>query len=577
MSLHEWYRRRERGLPPRIGDTDMIHRTLFRSLQPKVLPNEFPPPYRSGQDGGAICNLEFSPDGTVLAAACEHKSIVLFDPLTEKQVCTVDNAHDGSVNCIRFVDNRTFASCSDDTTVALWDSRNMSTKLRTLNGHSGWVKNIEYAKHAGVLISSGLDGVVYGWELNNSTEQGCTYQRLLHVPGLMRCRLVPDETRLVLCTTSGYLMLVHDLNLASIAGDLVNFRPNIHRLSLMRKQRITFASRKSPTISHKRRRNRVEFVSDFPTGDDAEMISGLTVCRPPFSPFPLTNVLAKQSWEKVYRIHPQGWCALSRNISYDETTEWSVVHDIQSWTEDDDDPSMDQENVDSEREDESEAEPEPQPVRSNPLRLTNVYVGEHKRGTNGTILHEPTWCNSNTAQRNVINNVFPTHSGASCPNLAHTPHLRLLPTGEPNAKGCDDATTISNDEKVVWPRDMTVGRNRTAKNLPANSSRLLYYMQESKKVEGYMREACFSPDGRVICSPHDDCGVRLLAFNEHCNEMHYARQYVSNGSGPEMLRELEYKPCHPHVVISSQFSPRFPLLVTGCLLGNVVWNLPVLS
>uniref|UniRef100_A0A182P7J4 WD_REPEATS_REGION domain-containing protein n=1 Tax=Anopheles epiroticus TaxID=199890 RepID=A0A182P7J4_9DIPT len=505
MSLHEWYRRRERGLPSRIGDTDMIYRTIFRSLQPRALTSELSHPYRCGQDSGAICNLEFSPDGTLLAAACEYKSIVLFDPLTEKQVCAVNNAHEGSVNCIKFVDSRTFASCSDDTTVALWDSRNLSTKLRTLNGHSGWVKNLEYAKGAGVLLSSGLDGLVYAWELNSSTEQGCMYQRLLYMPGLMRCRLAPDETRLVLCTSSGYLMLVHDLNLASFAGDLVDFRPNIHRLNLMRKQRMPPGSRKTPAVSHRRKRNRIEFVSDFPPGDEAEMISGLT---------------------------------------------WSVVHDIQSWSEEEDDSGMGQECEDSEKQqDTPEAEQE--------RRHCNVHL-DPKREPSESLLVEAKCCTGAT-ERNVINNAFPCHSGASCP--ADAPHLRLSPA-KGNIFGFDRST-----------HSKRPGKSTTSE--PA--SRLLYYIQESNKVEGYMREACFSPDGRVICSPHDDYGVRLLAFNEQCNEMRYARQCLPDGAEPALLRELKYRPGYPHVVISSQFSPRFPLLVTGCLLGNVVWNLPVLS
>lgn len=29
------------------------------------------------------------------------------------------------------------------------------------------------------------------------------------------------------------------------------------------------------------------------------------------------------------QIHPHGWCALSRNISYDESTEFTCLHDIQ--------------------------------------------------------------------------------------------------------------------------------------------------------------------------------------------------------------------------------------------------------
>ena len=53
------------------------------------------------------------------------------------------------------------------------------------------------------------------------------------------------------------------------------------------------------------KRNRVEIISDFPDGNDAEVLSSL-------------------------RLHPQGWVALSRNTSSDEGSEWCCVHDIQS-------------------------------------------------------------------------------------------------------------------------------------------------------------------------------------------------------------------------------------------------------
>ena len=44
------------------------------------------------------------------------------------------------------------------------------------------------------------------------------------------------------------------------------------------------------------KRNRVEFVCDFPEGDDAEVISSL-------------------------QLHPQGWVAVTRNLSADEESE----------------------------------------------------------------------------------------------------------------------------------------------------------------------------------------------------------------------------------------------------------------
>lgn len=49
------------------------------------------------------------------------------------------------------------------------------------------------------------------------------------------------------------------------------------------------------------KRNRVELISDFPIGNDAEVISSL-------------------------QVHPQGWCILSRNTSRDENTEVRTDH-----------------------------------------------------------------------------------------------------------------------------------------------------------------------------------------------------------------------------------------------------------
>ena len=31
------------------------------------------------------------------------------------------------------------------------------------------------------------------------------------------------------------------------------------------------------------------------------------------------------------QIHPQGWVAVSRNVSSDQSTEWCCVHDIQTY------------------------------------------------------------------------------------------------------------------------------------------------------------------------------------------------------------------------------------------------------
>lgn len=57
-----------------------------------------------------------------------------------------------------------FATCSDDRTVKLWDMRNMDKELQILQGHSNWVKNIEYVD--GKLLTSGFDGNIIMWDYN---------------------------------------------------------------------------------------------------------------------------------------------------------------------------------------------------------------------------------------------------------------------------------------------------------------------------------------------------------------------------------------------------------------------------
>lgn len=66
----------------------------------------------------------------------------------------------------RFLDSRVFATCSDDSTVALWDARNLKNRIRTLHGHSNWVKNIEFSQSDGLLVTSGFDGAIYTWDIN---------------------------------------------------------------------------------------------------------------------------------------------------------------------------------------------------------------------------------------------------------------------------------------------------------------------------------------------------------------------------------------------------------------------------
>lgn len=79
----------------------------------------------------------------------------------------------------RFLDSRMFATCSDDSTVALWDTRNLKAKIRVLNGHSNWVKNVEYSREDNLLVTSGFDGTIYTWDINRYARFDLISQSLL--------------------------------------------------------------------------------------------------------------------------------------------------------------------------------------------------------------------------------------------------------------------------------------------------------------------------------------------------------------------------------------------------------------
>lgn len=74
------------------------------------------------------------------------------------------------------------------------------------------------------MITSAFDGGIYSWDLNNYTEHGVVYDRAFVMDGLMRTKLTPDGSKLVMCSTHGYMLLIHDLNLETLNNDLQRFK-----------------------------------------------------------------------------------------------------------------------------------------------------------------------------------------------------------------------------------------------------------------------------------------------------------------------------------------------------------------
>lgn len=652
-----WLRQRELGIKFPLGHSDRFHKTLYSSIQPVT---SWDHALSTTAAHGGVFNLEFSPDGSLLLAACEKKSILMFDPLRRRLIHSIDNAHNDCVNCVRFLDQRMFATCSDDSTVALWDARNLKQRIRTLQGHSNWVKNIEYSPKDSLLLTSGFDGSIYTWDINSFTENSILYKRVFHTNGLMRTRLSPDASKMLISTTSGYLIIIHNLKLSTLTEDLAGFRPNMYRLMQSSQTTIPYAMSFTHLFSQSRAHNRVEFLTDFPTGDDAEIISSL-------------------------QVHPQGWCALSRNVSNGEKSEWTCIHDIQER-----DPS---ETADQTKEEEA---PPPR-FDSVPVREVEDFQQESLPSASGImspVIISPAiieLLNERARERSVRrarerrsamgSSESPANNSQSDSSMEVSSSSSSFESPRPLASRDDrqghrymynDVDRIANDilnfvrgrlgeqeresdEEYRTPR--TIGdlrplniidysngnvelnvsttdvweahvairearlrrerdwlprpsnntvvimgdrirvQNRIRRNrrlamhqrhqphqthqtmyaiprnhmIHKNTPRLTHYIEEPNLGSGYIKELCFSADGRLICSPFG-YGVRLLAFSSDCSEL---SNCVPPYNESMQLHELAANASHPGIVVSTKFSPKHCLFVSGCLSGKIVWHQPV--
>ncbi|XP_064200313.1 DDB1- and CUL4-associated factor 10-like [Anguilla rostrata] len=312
--LFWWLRQRTlgRGLfvdPARDNFRTMT--SMYRSMNPADSVN------LSTKTHGAVFNLEYSPDGSVLTVACEQTEVLLFDPISSRHIRTLVEAHEDCVNNIRFLDNRLFATCSDDTTIALWDLRNLNSKVCSLHGHASWVKNIEYDTNTRLLVTSGFDGNVITWDTNRFTEEGCPHKKFFHTRYLMRMRLTPDCSKMLISTSSGYLLILHDLDLTQ-SLEVGSYRT-------LRARRTTLGADGSRTVGAPRRGNDPSKGSaQSSPREGAPPRNSLEVLTPE-----IPGERDRGNCITSLQLHPKGWATLLRCSSNADDQEWTCVYEFQ--------------------------------------------------------------------------------------------------------------------------------------------------------------------------------------------------------------------------------------------------------
>ncbi|KAI1883772.1 hypothetical protein AGOR_G00235020 [Albula goreensis] len=291
--------------------------SMYRSMNPADSVN------LSTKTHGAVFNLEYSPDGSVLTVACEQTEVLLFDPISCRHIRTLVEAHEDCVNNIRFLDNRLFATCSDDTTIALWDLRNLNSKVCSLHGHASWVKNIEYDTNTRLLVTSGFDGNVITWDTNRFTEEGCPHKKFFHTRYLMRMRLTPDCSKMLISTSSGYLLILHDLDLTQ-SLEVGSYRT-------LRARRTTLSadgSRTPGTPRHGNDPGKGRTQSSLRDGEGPK--EGCSSQEQPGSPDARDTGRARPgNCITSLQLHPKGWATLLRCSSNADDQEWTCVYEFQ--------------------------------------------------------------------------------------------------------------------------------------------------------------------------------------------------------------------------------------------------------
>lgn len=113
-----------------------------------------------------VRDLNFSPDGQILASASLDKTIKLWNVKNSKQVKNIKAPE--KVFGVRFVANQTIAAASADNTVQIWNLKGQ--QIATLKGHTDDVLYLDVSRDGKTIASTSSDRTVKIWNLKDGKQ-----------------------------------------------------------------------------------------------------------------------------------------------------------------------------------------------------------------------------------------------------------------------------------------------------------------------------------------------------------------------------------------------------------------------
>lgn len=129
--------------------------------------------YRYEDHKDAIYDLEFSPNGQLLASCSRDRTIRLWVP-NVKGECTAWQAHTGAVRSVTFSpDGHRLLSASDDKSLKFWATHKQKF-IRSFRGHQNWVRSAKFSPDGAsdVIVSGSDDKTVKLWD---QRQANCTH------------------------------------------------------------------------------------------------------------------------------------------------------------------------------------------------------------------------------------------------------------------------------------------------------------------------------------------------------------------------------------------------------------------